>query len=88
MYPRSTPTGYVVSPKPTAAMLEYDGVGYRSGINPFAGLPVSQKNRKVRSSQLPEEGIEDLRRLESLSAGGSHFSQERDGHDHHGDERA
>ena len=26
-YPRSTPTGYVVSPKPTAAMLENDGVG-------------------------------------------------------------
>jgi hypothetical protein len=56
MYPRSTPTGYVVSPKPTAAMLEYDGVGYRSGISPFCGLPVSQKNRKVRSCSSPKKG--------------------------------
>src|SRR2546425_5516325 len=30
-------------------MLEYDGVGYRSGIRPFSGLAVSQKKRKVRS---------------------------------------
>src|SRR4030095_13891455 len=41
--------GYVVRPKPTAAMLEYEGVGYRSGIRPFSGLAVSQKKRKVRS---------------------------------------
>src|SRR5262249_24117054 len=34
---------------PTAAMLEYDGVGYRSGISPFSGLAVSQKKRKVRA---------------------------------------
>src|SRR5215470_613537 len=30
-------------------MLEYDEVGYRSGIRPFSELAVSQKNRKVRS---------------------------------------
>src|SRR5215831_4202534 len=30
-------------------MLEYDEVGYRSGIRPFSEFAVSQKNRKVRS---------------------------------------
>ena len=37
-------------------MLEYDGVGYRSGINPFSGLPVSQKKRKVRSCNSTKKG--------------------------------
>src|SRR5688500_17476586 len=41
--------GYVVRPKPTAAMLETPPVGYRSGISPLSRLAVSQKKRKVRS---------------------------------------
>jgi hypothetical protein len=42
-YPRSTPIGYAVSAKPTAAMLEKEGVGDRSGTSPFLGLASSQK---------------------------------------------
>src|SRR5687767_1439244 len=41
--------GYVVRPKPTAAMLETPPVGYRSGISPLSPLAVSQKKRNVRS---------------------------------------
>jgi hypothetical protein len=46
--PRSTPIGYAVSAKPTAAMLENDGVGQRSGVRPFAVGVLSQKKLKVR----------------------------------------
>src|SRR5689334_18526050 len=42
------PTGYAVSAKPTAATLEYEGLGKRSGTRPFFGLAVSQKKWNVR----------------------------------------
>jgi len=41
--PCSTPMGYAVSAKPTAAMLENDGVGQRSGVRPFDAGVRSQK---------------------------------------------
>jgi len=44
----STPIGYAVSAKPTAAMLENDAVGQRSGVRPFVGGVRSQKKLKVR----------------------------------------
>src|SRR5687767_2371073 len=47
--PRSMPTGYVARPKPTAATLEKDGDGQRSGIRPLDGFARSQKKRKLRS---------------------------------------
>ena len=37
------PTHSQVPPAATAAMLENDGVGQRSGTSPFFGLPSSQK---------------------------------------------
>src|SRR5437868_6524587 len=40
--------GYAVSAKPTAAMLENDGVGQRSGVRPLPGGVRSQKKLKVR----------------------------------------
>jgi len=40
--------GYAVSAKPTAAMLENDGVGQRSGVSPFVAGVRSQKKLKVR----------------------------------------
>jgi hypothetical protein len=40
--------GYAVSAKPTAAMLENDGVGQRSGVRPFDAGVRSQKKLKVR----------------------------------------
>jgi hypothetical protein len=43
MYPRSTPMGYAVRAKPTAATLENERVGARSGVRPLAGLLNSQK---------------------------------------------
>jgi len=46
--PCSTPMGYAVSANPTAAMLENDGVGQRSGVRPFPGGVRSQKKLKVR----------------------------------------
>src|SRR5258705_4596184 len=39
--------GYAVSAKPTAAMLENDGVGQRSGVRPLDGGVRSQKKLKV-----------------------------------------
>src|SRR3972149_6795690 len=47
--PCSAPTGYALSPKPTAATLEKDGEGQRSGTSPLAGFARSQKKRNVRS---------------------------------------
>src|SRR5262245_10773078 len=47
-------------------MLEYEGVGYRSGISPFSGLAVSQKKRKVRSWSSRRKGS-----MLGLAAGGS-----------------
>src|SRR2546422_3361485 len=40
--------GYAVSAKPTAAMLENEGVGQRSGVRPFDAGVRSQKKLKVR----------------------------------------
>src|SRR2546423_332894 len=37
-------------------MLANEGVGKRSGMRPFLGLPVSQKNRNVRSSRSAKNG--------------------------------
>ena len=42
-HPRSTAMGYAVRPKPTAAMLEKDGEGARSGTRPFFGFERPQK---------------------------------------------
>src|SRR2546421_12615613 len=39
--------GYAVSANPTAAMLENDGVGQRSGVRPLPGGVRSQKKLKV-----------------------------------------
>jgi len=47
-HPRSTPIGYAVSANPTAATLENDFVGQRSGVSPFRGLVVSQNQSNVR----------------------------------------
>src|SRR3982750_2027300 len=46
--PCSTPIGYAVSAKPTAATLENDFDGQRSGARPLRGLVVSQKKSNVR----------------------------------------
>src|SRR2546426_6372263 len=46
--PCSTPIGYAVSANPTAAMLENDGVGQRSGVRPLDAGVRSQKKLKVR----------------------------------------
>src|SRR5438045_9624527 len=40
--------GYAVSAKPTAAILENDGVGQRSGVRPLPGGVRAQKKLKVR----------------------------------------
>src|ERR671912_1076920 len=53
--PRSTPTPYAVSPKPTAAIEENAFVGQRSGTSPFLGLPRSQNHWKVRRSSSSTE---------------------------------
>jgi hypothetical protein len=47
-HPRSTPIGYAVSAKPTAATLENDFVGQRSGVSPLRGFVVSQNQSNVR----------------------------------------
>ena len=39
---------YAVRPNPTAAVLENDGVGQRSGTSPLDAFVVSQNQRKVR----------------------------------------
>jgi len=41
--PRSTPTGYVVSPNPTAAMLAGQSAHVLSSTNPFARLVSCRK---------------------------------------------
>jgi len=46
--PCSTPIGYAVRAKPTAAMLENEGVGQRSGVRPFVAGVRFQKKLKVR----------------------------------------
>ena len=45
--PRSTPMGYAVSANPTAAMLENDGVGQRSGVRPLPAGVRSQNQLNV-----------------------------------------
>src|SRR5689334_4286815 len=52
MYPRSTPIGYAVSAKPTAAMLEKLFDGQRSGVRPLFGSLRSQNQLKVRRSNV------------------------------------
>src|SRR6266700_1709027 len=42
---------YAVRPNPTAAMLEKDFVGQRSGTRNVCGLAVSQNHRNVRRSR-------------------------------------
>src|SRR5450759_5450702 len=51
-YPRSTPTGYAVNAKPTAAMLEKLLLGHRSGVSPLLGSVLSQNQLKVRRSSV------------------------------------
>lgn len=46
--PCSTPIGYAVSAKPTAAMLENEGVGQRSGVRPLDAGVRFQKKLNVR----------------------------------------
>src|SRR5688572_14771869 len=48
---------YAVSPNPTAAMLENDGVGARSGISFVFGSASSQKKRKVRRSTSSSKAV-------------------------------
>ena len=48
-----------VRPKPTAATLENDAVGQRSGTNPFEALVVSQKKRNVRASTSFRNSVSD-----------------------------
>ena len=49
--PRSAPTVYAVSPNPTAATLENEGVGARSGMSCVVGSARSQNQRNVRCSR-------------------------------------
>src|ERR1700736_6122033 len=56
-YPRSTLTGYAVSAKPTAAMLEKLFVGQRSGVSPLLGSLRSQNQLKVRRSTVSRNAV-------------------------------
>jgi hypothetical protein len=44
-----------------AATLEKEGLGARSGTNPFCGLASCQKNWKVRTSTVSRNGVTDTR---------------------------
>src|ERR1700681_3556369 len=50
--PCSTPIGYAVRAKPTAATLEKDFDGQRSGVRPLRGFVVSQKKSNVRCERV------------------------------------
>src|SRR5687768_17070593 len=71
--PRSAPMPYAVSPKPTAAMLENDFVGQRSGTSPFFGLVVSQNHWNVSRSTRSISAVSaaDATYVEAVSAAGA-----------------
>src|SRR3954451_13121662 len=63
---------YAVNPNPTAAMLENDGVGHRSGTSCVCGSARSQKKRKLRrstsSSSAASEGVGTTARCRTAGA--------------------
>src|SRR6476619_4392285 len=56
-HPCSMPIGYAVSANPTAATLENDFVGQRSGVSPLRGLVVCQKKSKVRRESVSRNAL-------------------------------
>src|SRR3954449_411917 len=63
---------YAVNPNPTAAILENDGVGQRSGTSCVCGSARSQKKRKLRrstsSSSAASEGVGATARCRATGA--------------------
>ena len=67
--PRSAPTTYAERPNPTAATLENEGAGQRSGTRPFLGFAVSQNQRNVRCWSSSTNGSRTRREPRSAPPG-------------------